>query len=144
MNANELRLGNLVYHKYQTGPLQQDEWVANKIAPQDIAWAVEFPQNYKGIPLTPEILEACGFTEDQEQRLKPVATDYNLSLPVNGDNKNEIFANYCEAGEPKCYACYTTNNHWSSNNLYYLHQLQNLYFALTSSELPVNLQVTYK
>jgi hypothetical protein len=37
------------------------------------------------------------------------------------------------------YVSHTVDGYWGSNNITYLHQLQNLYFALTGEELPVNL-----
>ena len=69
MKANELRIGNWVNEfDKQTGemkPIQIDyDWFYSAASSND------FERNYYPIPLTPEILEKCGFEEWSEGHWK--------------------------------------------------------------------------
>jgi hypothetical protein len=123
--ANELRIGNWVNLTKWKG-----ETVTHQI--REIVIQDEF-KDCSPITLTTEILEKCGF-------------DYK----VNGFN-HEFRRGKCE-GEYLDYLL--LNRHEPSSyyklihvmgevvlvdKIYYLHQLQNLYFALTNTELIVNL-----
>lgn len=74
------------------------------------------------IPITPEILIACGF-----------GTDFEIGLP-NG-NGTDLFIEFDELlGEINC----GVSGNKSANYFHpikHLHQLQNLYYCLTGSEL---------
>ena len=97
-------------------------------------------ENAKDIfPLTlkSEILEKTGFIENKDYPLLPHAREFILALPVIGNNKNEIRA-YIKNNK-ECFARATVNNLPVSNNFYHLHQLQNVYFALTNEELNVKM-----
>lgn len=83
------------------------------------------------------MLEKSGFKENKEYPLLPHAKEFILVLPVIGKNKNEIRA-YIKNNK-ECFGRATVNDLPVSNNLYYLHQLQNLYFALTGEELVVTI-----
>jgi hypothetical protein len=89
------------------------------------------------VVLKAEILEKCGFVENKDYPLLPDAREFILVLPIIGNNKNEIRA-YIKNNK-ECFGRVTVNNLPVSNNFYHLHQLQNVYFALTSEELKVNL-----
>ena len=132
IQANELRIGNYVepaepeykgqYFKVQSGDIKhiQD---GSKL------------YKYKSIPLTPEILEKAGFNDAGESagsiwyyRLINIPSNYmNPTYELNlfttdeqnkyGINLEEQYFGYCKS----------------------LHQLQNLYFALTGEELPIEL-----
>jgi hypothetical protein len=123
IQAKELRIGNLVYHKNNAEPgLQQDEWAINWVGSYDIATSIDYPQNYKPIPLTPGILEACGF--------KWAA---NIHRWVHGCGYRLIQHNYgFDSG--------IGDGSFLQPPLKYLHQLQNLFFTLTGSELTVNIK----
>lgn len=120
MKANELRIGNLVmYNDQNTGliptPVQID--ISDLILIQNgVNECV-----YNPIPLTPEILEKAGFKNRYNKNCflykdKIGGWEYQF----NGD----IFS----VGEQVI-----------KNRLQYLHQLQNLYFALTGEELNIDL-----
>ena len=132
INENELRLGNYILQKVNTRIVpvkcthQHFELLKNGNA-KDI-----FP-----VTLKPEILEKSGFLENKDYPLLPDAKEFILALPVIGSNKNEIRA-YIKNNK-ECFARAVVNNLPVSNNFYTLHQLQNIYFALTSEELKVNL-----
>jgi len=132
INENEIRLGNYVLQKVNTRIVpvkctyQHFELLNNGNA-KDI-----FP-----VTLKAEILEKSGFIENKDYPLLPDARELILALPVIGDNKNEIRA-YIKNNK-ECFARAVVNNLPVSNNFYTLHQLQNIYFTLTSEELKVNL-----
>ena len=120
IDPKELRIGNWV-HETVLGDCLVDgirAMCANVHKPdnQHSHYTIN-GENLFPIPLTPEILEKCGFENngfyrshsDPYMEISPSATGFILS--VNGSEY--------EIGE--------TFNH--------LHQLQNLYFALTKAEL---------
>lgn len=130
INATELRLGNHVLHK-SSGRIQ-----AIAITPD------HFDKLMKGaapdffpVVLKPEWFLKCGFIENENYPLLPQAREFKLALPVQGEHKNEIVGYLKSNGE--CFARAVVNGAVASNNLHHLHQLQNLYFALVSSELDI-------
>jgi|SRR5215203_2853605 len=132
INENEIRLGNYVLQKVNTRivPVKctyQHFELLNTGNAKDIF----------AVTLKAEILEKSGFIENKDYPLLPDARELILALPVIGNNKNEIRA-YIKNNK-ECFARAVVNNLPVSNNFYTLHQLQNIYFALTSEELKVNL-----
>jgi hypothetical protein len=111
INVHELRLGNWVNiwgEPNNIGSLQSNFWgvFINKVGEVDF-------KDISPIPLTPEILEKCGF------------------VLMEGSWYNLLYIDPVGAGRFKCL--------YSVPYLDYLHQLQNLYFALTGKELEINL-----
>lgn len=130
IDGSALRLGNYILHK--TGvrilPVKctfQHFDLLSKGLEKDM-----FP-----IALKPDTLKKCGFIENPKYHLLPDTREFILTLPVKGIHKNEIFAYINSSSEP--YARATVNDLIGSNNIYYLHQLQNLYYALLGVELEV-------
>lgn len=130
IEASELRIGNYVLHK--TGvrilPVKctfQHFQLLSQESSKDM-----FP-----IALKPEILLKCGFIENKKYHLLPDAREFILTLPVMGNNKNEIYG-YLNSNK-ESYARATVNDLVISNNFYYLHQLQNVYYAIVGKELEV-------
>lgn len=87
------------------------------------------------ILLTTEILEKCGFgkgTYDGDikyfLKLRNGITSYEFAFFPNTDLGNGYSA-----------AILLHKNDMIGGNIYYLHQIQNLYYALTGEELIVNL-----
>jgi hypothetical protein len=76
----------------------------------------------KPIPLTPEILVKCGFELDEGRYLKPVGSNISIAF------RDDIYLTYDSD-------CASFDEELGK----YLHQLQNLYFALTGEELTINL-----
>lgn len=132
INENELRLGNFVLQKVNTRIVpvrcthQHFELLKNGNG-KDI-----FPLNLKA-----EILEKCGFSENKKYALLPNAREFILVLPIIGNASNEVRA-YIKNNK-ECFARVTLNNLPVSNNFYFLHQLQNIFFSLTNEELKVDL-----
>lgn len=133
INANELRIGNFVYFSYEYSKkrinrvcsiksLDVDATVVNDIgAPLCIRYDTD---SIQPIPLTPEILEKVGFkiTPGKLFDYYQLAVNVRVSLNTNGSVPNKyLFMNElrmpCES----------------------VHQLQNLFFALTGTELEIKL-----
>lgn len=123
MKASELRIGNLVYsNNYPVTVCAIDE-----------DGEITTTSNYEGtlngditpIPLTEEWLLKFGFEQSEEHEpftifRDLVDTTYKIALYIwehNGHYSPMITGCNCE--------------------LYYVHQLQNLYFALTGEELTI-------
>jgi hypothetical protein len=94
------------------------------------------------IPLTPQWLERIGFKKDVDQPLNPVATYYKLHIELRTSGYITITALAVHQDTEKmkaghAYASLLVNDFWASNNLEHVHQLQNLYYALTGEELEI-------
>lgn len=119
IQANELRIGNWYDHN---GSYRQ-------VTPNTIEEVWEGERIYVNpIPLTPEILEKCGFeptTDMPNEYFIRLSNGIDKLIVCNGKVTVVIF------GSRILTSWY---NHVNS-----LHQLQNLYFALTGKELNVQL-----
>ena len=132
IKETELRIGNYILQKVQTRVVTARCNYAHfellaKGGEKDL-----FP-----VVLKAEILEKCGFIENKEYALLPSAREFKLVLPVIGSGQNEILA-YIKNNQ-ECFGRASVGTMPASNNFHYLHQLQNLYFALTGDELAVKL-----
>lgn len=107
IKANELRLGNWVLDVY-------DNKVKVTIIDDTVDWA-------KPIPLTPEILEKSGFVKQMEWT-------YCIEIQVGQKLVYYLGEKGWSIGN---------KNYSDFENLKYLHQLQNLYHALTGEELEI-------
>lgn len=128
LNADELRRGNWVYFTHN----EKTEFY--KVRGSTI-WHFDHLDNMShsmeaaaisAIPLTIELLETCGFLGDESQYggwLSPLADGWGMRIRVNG------FGEFY----------YTPDKYSKPIYVKHLHQLQNLYFALTQKELTVNL-----
>jgi len=135
MEANELRIGNYLIDPrgvskdiVERFKIREDGIFKVKIT--DLCYASE----YKGISLTPEMLEKCGFVKKRRYNANHyfkiiLKTDFYLRASFIGGfywgfdmDKNNMD---CEFND--------------LTRLEYLHELQNLYFALTKTELEINL-----
>lgn len=131
IHANELRLGNYILHKGGV-----------RILPVKCTFA-HFDLLAKGqtkdmfpIPLKTDIMQKCGFLENNKYYQSPEVREFVLTLPVKGTNTNEIRA---YINKTETYARATVNELIITNNIHHLHQLQNLYYALTAAELDITL-----
>ncbi|HVF82441.1 MAG TPA: hypothetical protein VM884_10920 [Flavisolibacter sp.] len=89
------------------------------------------------VVLAPAVLEKSGFVENKKYALLPESREFALVLPVMGSGAVEIKA-YVKNNK-ECFARAVLTNVPITNNIYHLHSLQNLYFALTGEELSVSL-----
>ena len=125
MKAQELRIGNLVnVPNKEQSPFRIDYFDENKVYQNQGFYNTEFGlvpyhpltwdiSDCAPIPLTPEILEKCGF----------------VSHAINYYHLGEFYISYANIGlfEYRHRDTYVIFKH--------LHQLQNLYYALTGEEL---------
>lgn len=121
IKANELRIGNKLFTAI----------AAVITINRDHLYHMEDQcENFSGIPLTPEILESCGFEYNAEKHTHVV----------------KIFDD--ESGYRTLFIGSEANFYWwglqdytldsiRGFKIHYLHQLQNLYFALTGKELEI-------
>lgn len=116
INANELRLGNWVYY-YDGNKIQVNIDVIRAL--------ITVPAYCDPIPLTPELLIACGFSKKSEVDSESWVKDdvLRFRLEVSDYHANKFY-------------------YRKQTAIQYLHQLQNLYFALTQTELTINLKAT--
>ena len=135
MKSQYLRIGNYLYYEHTThivngvhGNKVYSWWVKEgepviEYEAKDISGTqVENPyidviSQYEPIPLTEEWLEKFGFDIKDKDRLDWVKGAFNLERSNEDNNK----------------FCFEVYSHYIP--LDYVHQLQNLYFALTGEEL---------
>lgn len=103
--------------------LRIGNWVINGSGSYTTVDQMDFEQwtfdNMKPIPLTPEILGKCGFELFPWGWVKKSSNDFGIRLQVHS------FSYEVSGNNPV--------------KIKYLHQLQNLYFALTGEELEIKL-----
>ena len=132
INANELRLGNYILQKIS------NRIVTVKTTPQHFELLnTGNEKDMYPVILKAELLEKAGFLENKDYPLLPDAREFILVLPVIGSSKNELYGYVKNNGE--CFVRASVNGTVASNNFYHLHQLQNLFFALTNEELIVKI-----
>lgn len=120
MKANELRINNWVYE------VDED---FNRLLVQigvgdlcDIECSIDNEGDYEPIPLTAEWLEKFGF-ENSSIKDKFYTKNTSLAISIVGNKFRFIQGNFvCQL---------------ILRELDYVHQLQNLYFALTGEELTI-------
>ena len=134
MKANELRIGNLVWLKCHHHPVSVEQIYKDDI--DELVWIAtdlhegESLEDYDPIPLTEEWLVKFGFIEDNYGVFYTTKDGSN-----NSDSIIQMWAKKClveqwdisigqEFGDTKN-VCF----------IQFVHQLQNLYYALTVEEL---------
>jgi hypothetical protein len=122
--VQELRIGNWVEYKsfgdfdYQTVESISKEGINLSWFPECIVW-IE-PDELHPIPLTPEILEKCGFRE---------YGPFSPWLTLGSFSWSDPAGISYEIDEESAML----------DHIKYLHQLQNLYYAVTGEELTITL-----
>lgn len=142
MNANELRIGNRVQGISIGRSIELPNGINYKIVellaftckvvredeiPATVEKWLEFSYSLLApIPLTPEILERCGWVWNQEcdSFEKYPNGDARMNLQYRSVNSSFTMFNYVLKA-------------LIADKIYYLHQLQNLVFALTGKELEI-------
>ncbi len=132
VKAAEFRMGNYLMHKTGVRILTVrcgfDHFVLMaKDGGKDL-----FP-----VLLSPKVLESCGFAENKKYALLPESREFVLVLPVMGSADIAIKA-YVKSNK-ECFARVMATNVPLTNNVFHLHSVQNLYFALVGEELVVNI-----
>lgn len=132
INANELRLGNSVLFN---GVIKES------IDFYDLQLIHDGVDAYEPVPLTPEILEKCGFEKIPHLIL---SSSYRYSLGRNRylsindcGTPNEMWFLTEEEGNDLKHIVTIRNYDYDKGS--YLHQLQNLIFELIGKELSITL-----
>jgi len=159
LRANELRLGNWV-ETYSV--LVSGAWYDNKgtrhgfdtvtepaisqrqIDLEDLKIIHEAKglATYRGIPLTPEVLLACWFEYQKIEGISRLSYDFDdapegdthnwtLKVPKNDHVEDLPRFELVKFGDGEI----KFSHQWLRVTVKYLHQLQNLYFAITGGEL---------
>lgn len=131
LEFNELKIGNYVKCKVSNDAgfykvLSLDGWML-QIMLDGVRRGEWYPSSkIKPIKLTPETLEKCGF-KDEGISKDPILElgDLGIHLTLPDSNGSMYLTDYGE--------------HLNIPTFKYVHQLQNLYFALTGKELEINL-----
>ena len=123
INANELRIGNWVLDE-NNNQVQCIGWLSGCI----ITFVDNVPvgkkdEKFSPIPLAPEILEKCGFVK-QNYYINEVYGNANFKFKQHADKSYDIeIIGFTDQG--------------INVSIYFLHQLQNIYYALTGEELTI-------
>jgi len=143
MEVKELRIGNIVDMKYINFGSDGSHWEPNTFQIKDFEYINNFPDNYKPIPLTEEWLVKFGFCQEGSES----GDDGGMELGTAPMEKDKL----CFLWQPRK-GRYTDKSQiglWITKNygsdgfklsiklVKYVHQLQNLYFALTGKELVI-------
>lgn len=131
VKAEELMLGNWIQDEFGK---HEHIWAMDKYRVQLSSGAmyIKSIKDMKGIPLTPEILEKCGFVKDLNgDYWKDLQTHYLLFIESN----DGFYPQY--AGLPEMSS--ESEQIVSLHRINYVHELQNLYKILTGSHLTINL-----
>lgn len=134
LKPEELRIGNIVLSKegdYIRILAMFDKSVRNEIYTISNEKFKYEEDDTDGIPLTPEILEKCGFID----RSGTIANRMSFGLTLFDSQE---FCWYIQDGFMR-YQSKGMGFTTSLTHIKFLHQLQNLYFALTGNELIVNI-----
>jgi hypothetical protein len=119
MKANELRIGN--YVQDAGGRIQK---ISSSLLVAIIEKVITFSEP---IPLTEEWMLKFGFEKTQKSYNGKIAAIIDFQLWQGYDTDYWNFSTVDDRGD----------NNEVNVNLYFVHQLQNLYFALTGKELTV-------
>lgn len=128
INANELRLGNWIKNGFNQ-PIK-----INGIISEGNTGGYAL-KTLSPIPLTAEILEKAGFKDNILLLGEQGVCSYGWHLIAStykGISKVNLAYDYDDCA-------YESHNAEHQTEIKYLHQLQNLYFALTGQELEISL-----
>lgn len=161
IEAKELRIGNLIENevlgKVPISAIMSDTICVIRTIHMNLDRSIEdrFMQmslsSVSGIPLTSEILEACGFKYYKYKGItrlsdgfddEPDGDTHNWTLKVPKNEQVEDLPTFelVKFGDDEI----KFSHQWLRVTLNYLHQLQNLYFSLTGKELTYSPNTTVK
>lgn len=134
MNASELRVGNWVRHRGTNGKVQATYFEGVELS--DTYGLNEWNPvmaEVEPIPLTEEILFKCGFQVMESSSAK------EFYIGINPVTKDWLFSLVWLERPDLIKAPNAPFYRNGAHTIYHVHQLQNLYFALTGEELKIEL-----
>lgn len=133
INLKELRLGNWVYI-LDIGKYAKIKSIDGEGVTHHIMWGHVYADMIEPIPLTEEILLKCGFIKDNNGNYWiDLQTHYLELMPSNG----YWYPVYVQTPEMS----HQDEQRVSINRIQYVHELQNLFFAITGTELELKKDV---
>lgn len=142
IKVNELRIGNIVnceignkesfYHVAALDGIHLAVMLNGELTNR---WLSE--KTIEPIPLTPEILEKAGFSNEKKSK------HYKSHLGFIHKNENGLDDQFSDDMDSYIFNVWYKEGcgtHQAIAELKYVHQLQNLYFSLTGEELPIELK----
>lgn len=129
MDIKDLMIGDLVHHIFYIDPERKDVFHVDVDVLRDIEEG-NYKATYEPIPLTKEILEKNGFSDDTYMRLN---LDENTSIVVCVDSK-------CSVVSVPVYV-YTKIWHYCFPPITYVHELQHILRMLKFDDLAYNLKI---
>ena len=128
ITGNELRINNLIYRKFYKNDQKE---VREMILP----YFSQFDR-LEPIPITEEWLLKLGFIEDSFEYIKIISPDGLLGIRLNPYDVDFEEIGVCIFQKDDTGITEEHENHYVFlYSIKYIHQLQNLYFALTGKEL---------
>lgn len=127
INPNELRIGNWVIHN---NPLT-DKSVYHQVTAGTFSKLTFHAREYEPIPLTPELLEKCGFV-----KIESGSTPYgDHDAYIIGEESGRLIWSAGRLLKP------IPNGYLriAQAEIKYLHQLQNIIFDMTGEELEIKI-----
>lgn len=127
MKANELRIGNLIEYKIEDELDERKEWwEVSKVDFQDLTWLDSNPEDsdFRPIKLTEEWLLKFWF------KYREFLNDFFIKI----DNENILIIEKEVIGF-SMFKCEPNQRKYFLTKIYYVHQLQNLFFSLCGEEL---------
>lgn len=130
--ANELRIGNWVHaydhthfvRVYGCNPSHK-VWIEEKVGTR-VTFSIVEDKLINGIPLSPEILEKAGFAYRNKEKKRGWMVNGLRRINLLLDSDGELSVWLVGIG---------VVTHKRETPIEYLHQLQNLFYALTGEEL---------
>jgi len=146
IKANELRIGNWIMDRGNKMWAINCWESANKVAAKSPLLGehpihgetfghplTEYIQYLQPIPLTPEILEKCGFEWETQKKT-------HLEHEIIEGHVLSFYYDNGQLDQVQFYDCDSLNFcSFPAYNMKYVHQLQNLYWCLCGEELEINL-----
>ena len=120
MKANELRIGNFLY----------DNVKYFQVTSKTILQIDNGAKSFNPIPLTPEILENCGFGADVNYDFYFDMQTHGLEIRCMTDGFYPIYIQYSEMSSEN-------EQRVGLERINYVHELQNLFFVLHKDELEI-------
>lgn len=131
IDENELRPGNYILHKTGVRILPV------RCTAQHLLLLQNGEKNIYPVVLKAGLLESCGFIENKKYALLPQAREFVMEVPVPGGADLQIRGYVKANGE--CFARAMMAQITVSASVHHLHQLQNLYYSITGTELQVSI-----